>query len=72
MKKDLTKVFINEINANPLEKIYPTNRLINNHADEIGSLELADVVDYEISNKKDLDTFSLSLIIFFFLHVVFY
>ena len=31
---------------------YPTNKLVYNHADEIWSMDLADMVDYKISNNK--------------------
>ena len=31
---------------------YPTNKIIYNHVDEIWSIDLADFLDYKISNKK--------------------
>ena len=31
---------------------YPTNKLIDNHIDEVCSFDLADMIDYKISNKK--------------------
>ena len=33
-------------------RIYPTNKIVYNHADEIWSMDLADMVDYKISNNK--------------------
>ena len=52
MKKDLTKIFIDEIYSKPPKKNYPTNKIIYNHVDEIWSIDLADMVDYKISNNK--------------------
>ena len=33
-------------------KKYPTNEIIYNHIDEIWSIDLADMIDYKISNNK--------------------
>ena len=52
MKKDLTKIFIDEIYSTPPRKIHPTNKIIYNHIDEIWNLDLADMIDYKISNNK--------------------
>ena len=52
MKKDLTKIFIDEIYSTPPRKNYPTNKIIYNHIDEIWSIDLADMIDYKISNNK--------------------
>ena len=52
MKKDLTKIFINEIYSTPPRKNFPTNKIIYNHIDEIWSIELADFSDYKTSNNK--------------------
>ena len=52
MKKDLRKIFIVEIYSTPPKKIYPTNKIIYNHIDEIWSIDLADKIDYKISNTK--------------------
>ena len=64
MKKDLTKIFIDEIYSKPPKKKYPTNK-IQNHLDEIWSIDLADFSDYKTSNHKSyryifiiIDTFS--------------
>ena len=51
-KKDLTKIFIDEIYSKPPKKNYPTNKLIYNHIDEIWSIDLADFSDYKTSNNK--------------------
>ena len=52
MKKDLTKIFIDEIYSKPPKKKYPTNKIIYNHGNEIWSIDLADMIDYKISNNK--------------------
>ena len=52
MKKDLTKIFIDEIYSKPPKKNYETNKIIYNHIDEIWSIDLADMIDYKISNNK--------------------
>ena len=52
MKKDLTKIFIDEIYSKPSRKNYETNKIIYNHIDEIWSMDLAEMIDYKISNNK--------------------
>ena len=52
MKKDLTKIFIDEIYSKPPKKNYPTNKMNYNHIDEIWSIDLADFSDYKTSNNK--------------------
>ena len=52
MKKDLTKIFIDEIYSEPPRKNYPTNKVVYNYVDEIWSIDLADFSDYKISNNK--------------------
>ena len=52
MKKDLTKIFIDEIYSTPPKKNYPTNKIVYNHIDETWSIDLADMIDYKISNNK--------------------
>ena len=52
IKKDLTKIFIDEIYSQPPRKNYPTNKIVYNNIDEIWSIDLADMVDYKISNNK--------------------
>ena len=51
-KKDNIKTFIDEINSTPPGKNYPTNKIFYNHNDEIWSIDLADMIDYKISNNK--------------------
>ena len=52
MKKDSTKIFIDEIYSKALSRNYPTNKIIYNHIDEIWSIDSADMIDYKISNNK--------------------
>ena len=52
IKKDLIKIFIDEIYSKSPRKNYPTNKIIYNHIDEIWSIDLADMIDYKISNNK--------------------
>ena len=52
MKKDLTKIFIDEIYSKPPRRNFPTNKMIYNHIDEIWSIHLSDMIDYKISNNK--------------------
>ena len=52
VKRDLTKIFIDEIYSKPPRKNYPTNKIVYNHIDEIWSIDLADFSDYKISNNK--------------------
>ena len=52
VKRDLTKIFIDEIYSSPPRKNYPTNKIIYNHTDEKWSIDLADMIDYKISNNK--------------------
>ena len=51
-KKDLTKIFIDAFYRTPPRKIYETNKTIYNHIDEIWSIDLADKIDFKISNNK--------------------
>ena len=52
INKDLIKIFIDEIYSSPPRKNYPTNKITYNHTDEIWSIDLADMIDYKISNNK--------------------
>ena len=52
-KRDLTKFFVDEIYSKPPLKNYPTNNLTYNHIDEIWSIDLADMIDFKTSNKKE-------------------
>ena len=46
------KIFIDEIYSTSPRKNYPTNKIVYNHIDEIWSIDLADMMDYKISNTK--------------------
>ena len=52
MKRDITKIFINEIYSFPPRKNYETNVVVYNHNDEIWSIDLADMIVYKISKNK--------------------
>ena len=52
IKKDLTKIFIDEIYSKPPRKNYPTNKIVYNFVDEIWLIDLADFSDYKTSNNK--------------------
>ena len=52
INKDLSKIFIDEKYSKPPRRNYPTNKIIYNHIDEIWSIDLADMIDYKISNNK--------------------
>ena len=52
MKRDLTKIFIDEIFSKAPMRKYPTNKIVYNHIGEIWSIDLADMIDYKISNNK--------------------
>ena len=51
-KKDLIKVFNDEIIENPPKKNYETTKIVYNLIDQIWSIHLADMIDYKISNIK--------------------
>ena len=52
MKRDLIKIFIDEIYSQPPKKNYETNKIIYNLIDEIWSIDLADFSDYKITKNK--------------------
>ena len=52
INKDLIEIFVDEIYSKPPKKNYSTNKIIYNHIDEIWSIDLADMIDYKISNNK--------------------
>ena len=54
MKKNLTKIFADEIYSKPPLRNYPSNKIVYKHTDEIWSIDLADMVDYKISNNKGI------------------
>ena len=52
MKMDNFKIFIVEIYSKPPRRIYPTNKIIYNHIDEVWSIDLADMINQKISNNN--------------------
>ena len=52
MKRDLTKIFIEEIYSKPPKKKYPTKKIVYNLIDEIWSIDLLDLNDYKTSNNR--------------------
>ena len=52
MKKDLTKIFIDEIYSKPPKKNYPTNKTISKSIDDTWSSDLLDMNDYGPKNNK--------------------
>ena len=52
MKKDSTRIFIDEKNSKPPKQNFPTNKIFSNHIDEIWSIDFVDMVDYKISNNR--------------------
>ena len=52
INKDLIKIFVDEIYSKAPKKNYPTNKIVYTHIDEIWSIDLADMIDYKISNNK--------------------
>ena len=52
INKNLIKIFVDEIYSKPPSRNYPTNKIVYNHIDEIWSIDLADFLDYKISNNK--------------------
>ena len=52
MKKDLTKIFLDEIYFFPSKKNYETNKVVYNHIDEIWSIDLTHMIHFKISNNK--------------------
>ena len=52
INKDLIKIFVDEIYSKAPLRNYPTNKIVYNHVDEIWSIDLADMIDYKMSNNK--------------------
>ena len=51
-KKDLTKIFINEIYSTPPRKNYPTDKTIIKSIDDLRSSDLLDMNDYVPKNNR--------------------
>ena len=52
MKRDVAKIFIDEIYTKPPMRNYPTNKVVYHYIDETWSIVLADFSDYKTSNNK--------------------
>ena len=52
MKKDLTKIFIDEVYSKPSKKNYPTNKTIIKSIDDTWSSDLLDMNDYNPKKNK--------------------
>ena len=52
VKQSLIDTFINEIFSRPPKKNYSTNKTIVKHIDDTWSMDLLDMVDYGVKNKK--------------------
>ena len=58
------KIFIDEIHSTLPRKIYPTNKLIYNNIDVKWSINLADMVDYKVSNHKGYRSLFITIDVF--------
>ena len=52
MKRDLTKIFIDEKYRKASIKSYETIKILYSHIDEIWSIVLADMIENKVSNNK--------------------
>ena len=52
MKKDLTKIFIDEVYSKPPKENYPTNKTMIKSVDDTWSSDLLDMNDYGPKNNK--------------------
>ena len=52
MKRDLTKIFIDEVYSKPPKKHYPTNKTIIKSIDDTWSSDLLDMNDYGPKNNR--------------------
>ena len=52
MKRDLIKIFRDEIYSNSPKKNYKTNKIVYNPIDEKWSLDLIDMIDYKVLKNK--------------------
>ena len=51
-KRDITKIFIDDVYRKPPLRKIPSDKIIYIHIHEIWSIDLADMIDYKISNNK--------------------
>ena len=52
MKRDSTKIFIDEIYGTLPRKNHTTNKILYNHTDELWSIDLAELSDRKLSNNN--------------------
>ena len=52
IKRDLTKIFTDEVYSTPPGNNYLTNKIVHNHFDEVWSVDLADFSAYTISKNE--------------------
>ena len=52
MKRDLTKIFIDEVYSKPPKKNYPTNKTMIKSVDDTWSSDLLDMNEYGLKNNK--------------------
>ena len=52
VKRNLIKIFIDEIYSRAPLRNYPTKKIVYSHIDEIWSSDLADMIDYKTSKNK--------------------
>ena len=52
MTKDLPKIFLDKIYSSPPKKKFSTDKLTCNQIEEIGSIDLADIIDYKVSKNE--------------------
>ena len=46
------KIFLDEIHSKPPKKYYPANKIDVYHIDDIWSLDILDIKDYDPENKR--------------------
>ena len=52
MKKDSTKIFIDEIYDKPAKKVYPTNKTTVKSIDDTWSADRLDLIEYNRKNNR--------------------
>ena len=52
-KKDITKLFTDEVCNEPPKKNLPTNKIIYIDIDELKSIDLPHIIDYKFSKNKE-------------------
>ena len=54
IKKELIKIFFDEIYSIPPKKNHDTNKIVYNHNEEIWSIDLNDIIEYKILNIEKI------------------